>query len=230
MKQNVYLLSGLLCDATVWAPLIPGLEQVAEVCPVDFRGFDDISAMAEHVLESASDHFALVGHSMGARVALEVCRRAPERVERLALLSTGIHPAKPGEQEARQRLIDLAHSEGMAALADRWLPPMMMEASRENPVLMQPLLDMVHRMTPTIYEQQVNALLNRPDAGPQLEDIRCPVLVGVGRQDQWSPLSQHELIASRITNSRLVVFDNSGHMAPFEAAEQVLTALINWLK
>lgn len=230
MKQKLYLLSGLLCDATVWAPLMPGLERVADVGAVDFRGFDDIGAMAERVLNDASDRFALVGHSMGARVALEVCRRAPERVERLALLSTGIHPAKPGERESRQRLIDLAHREGMRALADRWLPPMMLQENRENSRMMRPLLDMVQRMTPTIYQQQVQALLNRPNAALQLEGIRCPVLVGVGRQDEWSPLAQHELIASRITDSRLVIFEKSGHMAPVEAADQVLKALITWLK
>lgn len=228
--KKLYLLSGLLCDATVWAPLMPGLEQVADVRTLDFRGFDDIGAMAEKVLDNASDGFALVGHSMGARVALEVYRRAPERVERLALLSTGIHPAKPGEREGRQRLVDLAHHEGMDALAEQWLPPMVLEANRENPALMLPLLDMVRRMTPIIYQQQVHALLNRPDASHQLEDILCPVLVGVGRQDQWSPLAQHELIASRINHSRLVVFENSGHMAPFEAAEQVLEALTTWLE
>lgn len=230
MKQDLYLLSGLLCDKTVWAPLLPGLEHLANVHTVDFAGFDDIGAMADLVLDNAEDGFALAGHSMGARVALEVYRKAPDRVGRLALLSTGVHPMNPGEQENRQRLIDLAHHEGMDALANHWLPPMLLEANRSNPAVTQPLLEMVLGMTPTIYQDQVHALLNRPDATQQLKNIRCPVLVGVGRQDQWSPLAQHELIASQIQGSRLVVFENSGHMAPFEVPDQVLSALVTWLQ
>ena len=44
------------------------------------------TAMAEHVLAtSPTQRFALSGHSMGGRVAFEVMRLAPERVERLSL-------------------------------------------------------------------------------------------------------------------------------------------------
>jgi len=229
MKQDLYLLSGLLCDETVWAPLMAGLEDHAVVRTLDFRGFDNIGEMADLVLDNATDGFALAGHSMGARVALEVYRRAPDRVGRLALLSTGIHPAKPGEREARQRLIDLAQEQGMQAMADEWLPPMLLAANRNKPEVFGPLYEMVLRMTATIYQEQVNALLNRPDAAPQLEHIHCPVLVGVGRDDTWSPLAQHQLIASRIAHANLVVFDNSGHMAPCEAPDQVLEALVTWL-
>jgi pimeloyl-ACP methyl ester carboxylesterase len=55
------------------------------------------------------------------------------------------------------------------------------------------------------------------------------VLVGVGRQDAWSPLAQHEAIAAAIPHARLVVFENSGHMAPIEAPEAVTAALREWL-
>ncbi len=56
-----------------------------------------ITDMARRALETVSGPLSLVGHSMGARVALEAFRLAPERIERIALLSTGIHPVRPGE-------------------------------------------------------------------------------------------------------------------------------------
>lgn len=229
MKPPLMLLSGLLCDETVWEKLTPALNEHAETRTFDFAGFDDIRKMADKVLEEAPRHFALAGHSMGARVALEVHRRAPERVTRLALLDTGVHPVKPGEAQSRQVLIDLAHRSGMAALAEKWLPPMLLPSHADDPAIFSPLHDMVTRMTPDIFSGQVKALLNRPDAIRQLQTLMCPTLVGVGRQDVWSPPEQHQMICQMIPNAVLSIFENSGHMAPFEAPQAVQTALIAWL-
>ena len=88
---------------------------------------------------------------------------------------------------------------------------------------------MVMRMTPDIFARQVGALLARPDATPVLASITCPFLVGVGRQDGWSPLAQHAPIAAAVPGARLAVFENSGHMAPLEAPAAVTEALVDWM-
>lgn len=226
MKPVLYLLSGLLCDQTVWQAQIDNLNDICDVRAVDFQGFDDLTAMAQSVLDQAPEVFSLAGHSMGARVALEILRLAPQRVERLALLDTGAHPVKPGEKESRQKLLELARAHGMGALANQWLPPMM---SPENTSLLEPLKAMVGSMSVETFEGQVRALLNRPDASLQLSSIHCPVLVGVGREDAWSNLAQHEILAAAIKDARLVVFERSGHMAPYEAPVAVSNAMREWL-
>jgi pimeloyl-ACP methyl ester carboxylesterase len=88
---------------------------------------------------------------------------------------------------------------------------------------------MVQRATPAIYAGQIKALLERPDAVLGLSAIACPVLIGVGRQDVWSPPSQHEAMAQAIAHAHYVVFENSGHMAPVEAPAAVTLALRTWL-
>ncbi len=228
-KPALFLLPGLLCDATVWAPQVTGLSDIADIHTPDFLGQSDITAMAQTVLATASERFAVVGHSMGARVALEIARIAPERVARIALLDTGVAPQAPGEAAKRQVLVDLAQAEGMAALAARWLPPMVHSDRLADTIFMAGLHAMVERATPAIYAGQVQALLNRPDAEPALRGLRCPVLIGVGRQDAWSPPSQHEAMAMALPHARYVVFENSGHMSPLEAPVAVTAALRAWL-
>jgi pimeloyl-ACP methyl ester carboxylesterase len=230
-RPVLYLLPGLLCDEVTWAHQVEGLADLAEVRVPSFYGFDSLAAMAASVLAGAPDRFAVAGHSMGARVALELIRTAPERVERLALLDTGTHPVREGEPEKRQELVDLAFREGMAALAARWLPPMVHpDAPRRDKALLETLTAMVCRATPEIFTGQVRALLGRPDADPLLPSIKCPTLVGVGRQDAWSPVSQHEPIAAAIPGATLVIFEDSGHMAPMEAPQAVTGALRTWLR
>jgi pimeloyl-ACP methyl ester carboxylesterase len=228
-KPILYLLPGLLCDATVWTDVAAGLNDLAEIRTPDFLGQDSITIMAQSVLDTAPPSFSVVGHSMGARVALEIVRMAPERVERLALLDTGTHARREGEGATRQVLVDLARNEGMQALASRWLPPMVHPDTRHDGPLMKSLRAMVGRATPEIFAGQVRALLGRPDADRVLPLIECPVLIGVGRQDAWSPPSQHEAMAKAIPHADYVVFENSGHMAPMEAPDAVIAALRTWL-
>ncbi len=229
-RPVLYLLPGLLCDATVRVAQVAGLSDIAEIRTPDFLGHDSITGMAAWVLQGAPPRFAVAGHSMGARVALEINRLAPERVTHLALLDTGTHPRAPGEAEKRQSLVDLALSQGMTALADRWLPPMVHPDRLTDAAFMAGLRAMVERATPEIYAGQIKALLERPDAEPGLASITCPVLIGVGRQDAWSPPSQHEAMARLVRHATYVVFEGSGHMAPLEAADSVTAALRSWLR
>jgi pimeloyl-ACP methyl ester carboxylesterase len=227
--MEVVLLPGLLCDASVWSAQVAALKPHANVAVADFSQLDRLEDMARSALALRPGPLVVIGHSMGARVALEMMRAAPERIARLALLDTGIHPVREGEEANRQILVDLAFKDGMAALADRWLQPMVHEARVHDRSLMEPLKAMVMRATPEQHQRQIRALLNRPDPRALLPTIRCPVLVMVGRQDRWSPPAQHQEIAALIPNAELVVIEDSGHMSTVEQPDQVSRALLRWL-
>src|SRR5258707_3917791 len=124
MRQSVALLSGLLCDETFWTDIPQRISAMAEVQVVSFRGFSSIPAMAKHVLDIAPEQFALAGHSMGGRVALEIMRAAPRRITGLALLNTGVHAVRDGEPQSRGRLLRLAFVHRMSAIAAPPLPPL----------------------------------------------------------------------------------------------------------
>ena len=79
-REALILLPGFLCDQAVWERQIAGLSDIAECACPDYGSLDSLGEMAEMVLQIAPPRFAMAGHSMGGRVALEVCRRAPERV------------------------------------------------------------------------------------------------------------------------------------------------------
>ena len=149
--------------------------------------------------------------------------------EKLVLIDTGIDPRREGEEEKRQELVDLAFAEGMGALADKWLPPMVHLDRVGDEALLAPLKAMVLRASPEQHQRQIRALLNRPNARTGLAQIACPTLVMVGRQDRWSPLAQHQEMAALIPNATLVVIEDSGHMSTVEQPEQVSQALLRFL-
>jgi len=116
----------------------------------------------------------------------------------------------------------------MRALADDWLPPMVHPDRHTDTALMGELTAMVERMNPQLHERQITALLNRPDARPQLAQVKCPTLLIVGRQDAWSPLSQHEAMLAELPDARLVVIEDAGHFAPIERPGPTTEALADW--
>lgn len=229
MKQPLLLLCGLLCDETVWADIPQRLADAADVYVMSFSGFSSIPAMAEHVLGAAPERFALAGHSMGGRVALEVMRGAARRVSGLALLNTGTHTVRDGEPQSRGRLLRLAYARGMTALAAEWLPPMLAGGAARNLELLATLTGMIERSTPNSYAGQINALLHRPDALPVLPTIDVPTLLLSGSEDAWSSISQQEMMRRRIPHATLFEIHGAGHMAPIERPDAVALALRGWL-
>ena len=228
-RPHVLALPGLLCDDFVWEVQAEALGDVADVTIADLTEQDDLTDMARAALASVDGPVHVFGHSMGGRVAFEMWRLAPERVESLVVLDTGVHPAGPGEPASRQAVLDISANEGMRALAEAWLPPMVHPDRRADASFMEPLRKMVQRATPAQHARQIKALLTRPDATPLLGTITVPTLLIVGRQDEWSPVLQHERIAAAIVGARLEVIEHSGHMVTLEQPDVVAEMLVDWI-
>jgi pimeloyl-ACP methyl ester carboxylesterase len=233
--RHVLLLPGLACDREVWKHQVRQIPGFATAEVVDYGFADSLKKMAEAALRRAPDRFALAGHSMGGRVAFEIVRRVPERVTGMALLDTAYRsfvPGEVGEQERaeRLRLVDLARSQGMRAMARDWVRNMVHPSRLSDEPLIGSIIEMFGRKSPEIFVSQIRALLERPDATPVLSVIDCPTLVLCGREDSWSQVATHKQIAARIRSSQLVVIDHCGHMAPMERPQQVSAALLAWLE
>jgi pimeloyl-ACP methyl ester carboxylesterase len=233
-KHHLILVPGLMCDATVWAHQARQLETATTIAIPDHGSIDSLGKMAEAILKTAPARFAIAGHSMGGRVALEVFRRAPDRIEGMALMDTAYAPrpaGAPGEAEASQRyaLLDIARKEGTRAMGKVWVQNMVHPDRLSDTALLNSILDMFSRKTPDVFAAQIKALLERPDATPLLTEIHCPTMVLCGRQDAWSTLSGHKEIAARIAHSELVVIEDCGHMSTMERPEHVTAAMNAWL-
>lgn len=229
------LIPGLMCDQAVWSPVLPALAAVCDCQVLDPGALDDLPAMATAVLQAAPPRFALAGHSMGARVALEVVRQAPGRVSRIALLDTGYLPratGAAGDEEAgkRQALLDLARERGVEAMARAWVQGMVHPARLDDAPLIDAIVAMFARRTVDAFACQIRALLGRPDASDVLRAIRVPALVACGRQDSWAPVAQHRAIHALVPGATLTFFEDAGHMAPMERPDLVASALLRWMQ
>jgi pimeloyl-ACP methyl ester carboxylesterase len=211
------------------------LADIADVRVANNGAADSLGTLAESIIAHAPLRFALAGHSMGGRTALEVARRVPERLIGLALLDTGheaLAPGEAGEREAagRHALLALARRDGMRARACSWVQGMVYPPRLADDELVKPILDMFERRTPDLFALQIKALLARPDATSVLPSIQCPTLVLCGREDAWAPPSRHEVMAKMIGRSTLEIIPDCGHMSTLERPRAVNEAFRSWLE
>jgi pimeloyl-ACP methyl ester carboxylesterase len=227
------LLPGLVCDAAVWKHAEQALAAREDILIADYGMLDSLGAMAERVLARTPGRLAVAGHSMGGRVALEMFRRAPERLTGLALLDTGTAPLAAGEAGERERagrfeLLEVARSRGMAAMAERWVQGMIWPPRLAERALVDAVIGMFARSTAETFAAQIRALLDRPDSTPLLEHIDCPALVLCGENDAWAPAERHREMAQKIPGATLALIPECGHMCTLERPEAVTRALLAW--
>ena len=229
------LVPGLMCDHAVWEPLLPLLSMQRACTVVDHGSADSLEQMARQMLDSAPPQMLLAGHSMGARVVLEALRQAPERICGVALLDTGFMPKASGdlgEEESRKRfaLLQVAREQGVGVMAREWVKGMVHPARLQDDELIERIILMFERKTADIFECQIQSLLGRPDGSDVLRSITVPTLLMCGRQDTWSPVTQHQAMQALATAAELDVIEDAGHMAPMEQPDAVAQSLERWMK
>jgi pimeloyl-ACP methyl ester carboxylesterase len=223
MTPTVVLIPGLMNDAWVWREQATILSRRGPVLIACNDDADSLSQMAARIEAATAGSLFVAGHSMGGRVALELAARAPERVARLALLSTGAHGPRDDEAAGRMRLVALARSSGMDAVADAWLPAMVAPDTPDT--LRASIRAMLCRASRETFAAQQMALLERSDRSDLLPGLPCPTLIATGEFDGWSSPERHRRMADAVPDSRLEIVSGAGHMLPVEAPATVSALL-----
>jgi pimeloyl-ACP methyl ester carboxylesterase len=229
MPQPLVLLPGLLNTRRLYESQIADLADLAEVIVPELWHHDSIGAMAQAVLDAAPGRFALGGFSMGGYVSFEILRRAPERVERLALMDTQAVPDTPEASARRRGFIEQSKMGRFHGVQPSLLPQIVHRRRLEDPAVVQPILEMAKEVGAKGFINEQTAMIARPDSRHMLADIRMPTVVIVGRQDQATPLPRAQEMAADIAHARLVIIEECGHMAPLEKPAEVSAALRRWL-
>ena len=166
---------------------------------------------------------------MGGYVALELMRRAPERVERLALVNTNARPDTPEATENRKRLMALAEKD-FPAVIQALLPKLILEEHMSDSLgIAGVITSMALETGKDGFARQERAIIGRIDSRPHLGAIRCPTLVVASRNDALMPVELMEEMARAIPGARLEVVEKSGHMTSLERPKELTRLLVDWL-
>ncbi len=230
MSLPLVLVPGLLCTAEVFAPQIPALWPHGPILIANTLEGDSVPEISERILSIAPARFALAGVSMGGYISLELMRRAPERVAKLALLDTSARADTPKQSRDRRAFIERARDEGFESVARDAVTAILHPAHRQDARLREINLRMALTVGLEGMIRQQEAIIARADSLALLPSIAVPTLVLVGDSDVLTPPSRARELAEAIPNARLVVIPESGHASTLEQPEAVNDALVTWLR
>jgi len=237
LMDTALLVHGFAGTGASWDQLVEYLDrQRYRPLAADLRGhgqndsrrpitFEDCIA---DLLSAAPERFTLVGYSLGGRLALQLALAAPQRLERLVLISTSAGIDNEAEREVRLNsdlaLADDLEQGSIQGFADSWLaaplfaddPPQVQLAARteiekNNPSDLACALRglSVGRMTP---------LWSR------LSELSVPTTVIAGDRDR-AYVKQAERLQSSITGSELKLVEGAGHALPRSAPAELAALL-----
>ncbi len=229
-REPVFLVPGLLFDHAVWTAQIDALSDSYDCRVPRLDTQDSIGSMADAVLALGEGTFSLAGHSMGGYVALEVMRRAPHRVRRLALLSTQPRADSPEQAARRRAFFDEARHGGFEDVIAGFPALLFHERRVSDQSLVRAFGDMARRVGKEAFLRQQLAIMGRSDSMASLPNISCPTLVLCGRQDLITPYENSQLMAAAIPGAALITIEDCGHMVQMEHPAAVNAALRDWME
>lgn len=226
--EPLVLLPGIGCTAALWSKLSFPSGVGVHCC---LLSESDLDEQVDRLLDELPPRFALAGLSLGGVVAMAVVRRAPERVTRLALMSTNPHAPTAvqyaGWHRLRARLESASAREVQASLVPTMLSPAVVAG---RPDLVELTLAMADELGEAAYDRQLRLQATRVDERPGLRDVRCPTVVIAAVDDLLCDLRKHQEVADLVSGSRLVPLVDCAHLSTLEQPGPVSAQLGWWLR
>lgn len=175
-------------------PKAPGGVSVGRYAGLVARAFD------QRRLQNAT----VIGHSMGAQIAVELTRTRPDLVGRLVLAAPVVDP---GRRKRRKQALDLVR-----------------DLAAETPMSTAIIVGDFLRTGPPFFFAALDAMLDyRIEEAAQ--EVDCPVLVVRGDDDPVSRAPWCRTLAGLVADGRFVEVEGAGHILQHTATARLARAI-----
>jgi pimeloyl-ACP methyl ester carboxylesterase len=170
----------------------------------------------------------LIGHSMGALIALETAAAVPDRIRRLVVIGAAaampVHPdllaAAKADDHAAIDMVNLWGHGFRAGLGDSPAPGLWMTGVCAR---------ILERAAPGVLHADLAACAAYEGGIAAAARVTAAALVFCGEKDQMTPLKSGRALAAALRRSTLVVAPGAGHMLLAERPDDLLAALARHL-
>ncbi|MEV6348448.1 alpha/beta fold hydrolase [Actinoplanes sp. NPDC051851] len=228
------LVHGHPFDRSMWGPQSAAFSREGwRVVAADLRGYGestvvpgltaletfarDTFALADHL---GLDEVVLAGLSMGGQIAMECHRLFAPRIRGLVLADTFPQGETAQGRAHRNRAADRLLAEGLGGYTAENLGRMLASYNvAALPGVAAHVREMMLGAPPAGAAAALRGRAERRDYRELLTGVAVPALVVVGRDDEFTPVSDGELMASLIPGAELAVVEGAGHLPNLEQPE-----------
>ena len=240
MGPDIVLLHGWGLNSNIWDHFADVLAQQYRVTLIDLPGHGrstmpnnyELATITQEVLAAAPPRAMWLAWSFSGLIATQVAATLPQRISKLVLAASSPRfvrdddwPHAMSPQSLNQFAHDLEHN--YSATLDRFLALLGWGDSDPRTFIRKLRARLLQQPTPQPEALRgALTLLHNTDMRPQLAQVRCPVLIALGRHDALVPRAVGEDIIKLVPHARLHIFETAGH-APFLTHTAEFMQLLN---
>jgi 2-hydroxy-6-oxonona-2,4-dienedioate hydrolase len=236
---TVVLLPALFVGDWMWEQIYdrlntagwPVVQFTESISLVDKHTARSINRIAARLLEATREHtgqpLVVAGDSLGGLIAFEFARSFPDDVA--GLVASGAPGLNLKVNEfARELAKDVSTPQ---EFADRFLAKLLYDPSRHSidPERYQAVVEELSQPDNLTSMMSAVRAINRYNSRKVVTSIDTPKLFLWGRQDEITPVEDWERALPKMTNARLVAFDECGHGPMFEKPDEFYAELVRFL-
>lgn len=231
----IVMIHGFASSLETWLAVSPSLRERYRVLSLDLKGFgwtdraegdyspEEQARIVLALMDARGiDRAALVAHSYGSSVALQIALLAPERVTRIALYDAWVY------SDQLPTFFHVARADGIGeAMFATWYGERAEDrlalAFYDERYVTMALVDDVQRALerPGTYAAALAAVrgMHYEQVEGRYREIEQPVLLQWGREDRVTPLAYGERLLRELPDAELVAHPRCGHFPMIEAID-----------
>lgn len=228
-KDPILWIPGFMQDARLFLPQVVAMGPGRTMQVALPTEHDTVQDMSGEILSHAPPRFVMVGQGLGGDVALDILRRAPERVTRLCLIATEPLSEPPPVAAAREARIVAVKAGRLVEIMRDEVPAHALADTDWRDEVLALVRDMAENLGEGVFIRQSRALQRRPDQQKTLRRVKVQTLIIAGEADTLVPLRRAEFTAGLMPFAKLHRIPDAGHLPTLEHPEAVTEALEDFL-
>ncbi len=242
-SPKIIFIHGFPFNKSMWRKQIEILKENYRVIAYDIRGHGSTDAGSDNfsielfvndllgLMDTLNiDKSILCGLSMGGYIALNAIENYPERFNALLLCDTNCSEDIPEAKEKRMKAIESIKENGLEQYAKESLKklfaPISFSKHSEETVFVK---EMIMKTSEQSLFKTLHALAERKETCARLHQIRVPVLIMVGKEDEITPPDAAMLMHEKIKGSSIRIIDHAGHLSNLENSVEFNNQLTGFL-
>jgi len=228
---SALFLPGTMCDHRLWQACWASLPTDVETNFLPLHTIDHFEALNAHIQQHLTNSFShLIGFSMGAYYALKFALAYPHQIKSLVLIGTSAKGLPEEELKMREYALQYLREVPYNGISQARIRQMVHPSRMTDATVVDIIKAMDQSLGKEVLIQQLEATSRRISLMDQLAELDIPVMLIGAEEDVLVPAQDLLEMYHELSDGKLELIQNAGHMIPLEYPEKLAELLVEWFE
>lgn len=231
----IVFIHGFCEDMSIWDSVTSSLTQDCRAITIDLPGFgksdnleipQSLADLAKQVHQKITaigiTQYAVVGHSLGGYVSLELAKQYSHNITGIALIHSTAFADDPEKQRTRLKTIDFVRKRGVNRFVRSFVPQLF--ADKTHPSIDTVLTQAVNTKL-EVLEKYTLLMKDRSDNSSTFKNWKKVCFFIVGLEDGLVPIAMSRMHKKLMSADHYIELEKVAHMGMYESPDQIASLI-----